>query len=427
MKEDPGSVMHAFIARLFPICRSITGGGVRKTLRLVQDRIPIQVHEVPTGTQVFDWTVPKEWNIRDAWVKDSSGQRLIDFYEHNLQVVNYSSPVRQRMRLAELKEHFHTLPERPEWIPYRTTYYEENWGFCLCENQLAKFDHDQEYDVCIDSSLEDGYLTYGECLLPGEESAEVLMSCHVCHPSLANDNLSGIAVAVELARYLAKSSHRYSYRFVFIPGTIGSITWLAQNAEVIPKIHHGIVLTCLGDAGSMSYKRSRQGQAEIDRAFIHVLRHSGDPHTVLDFVPYGYDERQYCSPGINLPVGCLMRSRHNEFVEYHTSADNLEFVQPWALADSLANCLAAIDVLEYNRVYVNQKPRGEPQLGKRGLCKGLGPSADRRERELALLWVLNLSDGRHSLLDIAERANLPFALVRDASIALSKTDLLIPG
>ena len=196
---------------------------------------------------------------------------------------------------------------------------------------------------------------------------------------------------------------------------------------MIPKIRHGIVLTCLGDAGSMSYKRSRQGQAEIDRAFIHVLRHSGDPHTVLDFVPYGYDERQYCSPGINLPVGCLMRSRHGEFAEYHTSADNLEFVRPWALADSLTKCLAAIDVLEYNRVYVNQKPKGEPQLGKRALYKGLGTSADRGKRELALLWVLNLSDGEHSLLDIAERANLPFALVRDASIALSETDLLVPG
>ena len=427
MKEDPGSVMHAFIARLFPICRSITGDGVRKTLRLVQEQIPIQVHEVPTGTQVFDWSVPKEWNIRDAWVKDASGKRLIDFCEHNLHVVNYSSPVHQRMRLTELKEHFYTLPERPEWIPYRTTYYEKSWGFCLCENQLAKFDHDQEYDVCIDSSLEDGYLTYGECLFPGEEAAEVLISCHLCHPSLANDNLSGIAVAVELARYLGKSSHRYSYRFVFIPGTIGSITWLARNAELIPKIRHGIVLTCLGDAGDMSYKRSRRGEAEIDRAFIHVLKHSGDPHTVVDFVPYGYDERQYCSPGINLPVGCLMRSRHGEFAEYHTSADNLEFVQPWALADSLAKCLAAIDVLEYNRVYVNQKPKGEPQLGKRGLYRGVAASADGRERELALLWVLNLSDGKHSLLDIAERANLPFALVRDASIALSKTNLLIPG
>jgi len=426
MKEDPGRVMHAFIARLFPICRSITGDGVRKTLRLVQDRIPIQVHEVPTGTQVFDWSVPKEWNIRDAWVKDSSGKRLIDFGEHNLHVVSYSSPVHQRMRLTELKEHLYTLPERPEWIPYRTTYYEESWGFCLCENQLAKFGNDQEYDVCIDSSLEDGYLTYGECLLPGEEAAEVLISCHLCHPSLANDNLSGIAVAVELARYLSKSSHRYSYRFVFVPGTIGSITWLARNAEVIPKICHGIVLTCLGDAGDMSYKRSRRGEAEIDRAFIHVLRHSGDPHTVLDFVPYGYDERQYCSPGINLPVGCLMRSRHGEFAEYHTSADNLEFVRPWALADSLTKCLAAIDVLEYNRFYVNQKPKGEPQLGKRDLYKGLGTSADRGKRELALLWVLNLSDGEHSLLDIAERANLPFALVRDASIALSETDLLVP-
>ena len=427
MKEDLGGAMHAFIARLFPICRSITGDGVRKTLRLVQEQIPIKMHEVPTGTQVFDWRVPKEWNIRDAWVKDSSGRRLIDFSELNLHVVNYSSPVHRRMRFAELKEHLFVSPGHPEWIPYRTTYYEETWGFCLCENQLAKFDHGQEYDVCIDSSLEDGYLTYGECLLPGEETAEVLVSCHICHPSLANDNLAGLAVAVELARQLAQSPHRYSYRFLFIPGTIGSITWLARNEDVIPRIRHGIVLTCLGDSGNISYKRSRQAEAGIDRAFIHVLKHSGDPHTVVDFAPYGYDERQYCSPGINLPVGCLMRSRHGEFPEYHTSADNLEFVRPGALTDSLAKCLAAIDVLENNRIFVNQKPKGEPQLGKRGLYKGLGASPGKRERELALLWVLNLSDGKNALLDIAERANLPFALVRDAATALSATDLLIPG
>jgi aminopeptidase-like protein len=427
MKEDLGSAMHAFIRRLFPICRSITGDGVRKTLGLVQDQIPIEMHEVPTGTQVFDWRVPKEWNIRDAWIKDASGRRLVDFCELNLHVLNYSSPIQRRMRLTELKEHLFTLPGHPEWTPYRTTYYEESWGFCLSENQLARFDDGQEYDVCIDSSLEDGYLTYGECLLPGEETAEVFISCHVCHPSLANDNLSGIAVAVELARHLAESPHRYSYRFVFIPGTIGSITWLARNEDVIPRIRHGIVLTCVGDAGNISYKRSRQGETEIDRAFVHVLKHSGDPHAVVDFAPYGYDERQYCSPGINLPVGCLMRSRHGEFLEYHTSADNLEFVQPWALADSLAKCLAVIDVLEHNRLYVNQKPKGEPQLGQRGLYKGLGAGADKRERELALLWVLNLSDGKHSLLDIAERANLSFASVEDAATALSRTDLLIPG
>ncbi len=427
MKEDLGRAMHAFIGRLYPICRSITGDGVRKTLRLVQEQIPIKMHEVPTGTQVFDWKVPKEWTIRDAWVKDSSGKRLIDFCELNLHVVNYSSPVHRRMRFAELKKHLFTLPEHPKWTPYRTTYYEESWGFCLSENQLAKFDDDQEYDVCVDSSLKNGYLTYGECLLPGDETAEVLISCHVCHPSLADDNLSGLAVAVELARHLAQSSRRYSYRFVFIPGTIGSITWLARNEELIPKIRHGIVLTCVGDAGQINYKRSRQGQAEIDRAFVHVLKHSGDPHAVVDFAPYGYDERQYCSPGINLPVGCLMRSCHGEFPEYHTSADNLEFVHPGALADSLAKCLAVIDVLEHNRVYVNQKPKCEPQLGKRGLYKGLGASAEKRERELALLWVLNLSDGQRSLLDIAERANLPFAVLKDAAMALSATDLLIPG
>ena len=427
MKQNPGVAMHALIARLFPICRSITGDGVRETLRLLQEQIALEIHEVPTGTPVFDWNVPKEWNIKDAWIKNPSGERLLDFRKLNLHVVSYSSPVRCRMRFEELRKHLFTLPSHPDWVPYRTSYYEENWGFCLSERQLAEFDKGEEYEVCIDSSLEEGNLTYGEYYLQGREAAEVLISCHICHPSLANDNLSGIAVAIELAQHLAKRPRRYSYRFLFIPGTIGSITWLAQNQDVIPRIRHGLVLTCLGDAGEVTYKRSRQGEAEIDRAFVHVLQHAGDPHTVLDFVPYGYDERQYCSPGINLAVGCLMRSQHGEFAEYHTSADNLDFVRPAALADSLAKCLAVIDVLESNLSYTNEKPMCEPQLGKRGLYQGLSASADKRRREMALLWVLNLSDGTHSLLDIAERANLPFDLIKQAATALSATDLLVPS
>jgi aminopeptidase-like protein len=420
----PGAEMHALVTRLYPICRSITGDGVRETLRIIQEQIPLELREVPSGRKVFDWTVPKEWNIRDAWIKNSAGERLVDFHKLNLHVVSYSSPVRRRLRLAELRAHLFTFPGHPDWVPYRTTYYEDNWGFCLSENQLQQLRSDQEYDVCIDSSLEPGYLTYGELLLRGEETAEVLISCHICHPSLANDNLSGVSLAVALARHLCKSVRRYSYRFLFLPGTIGPITWLAQNEDTIARIRHGLVLSCVGDAGHITYKRSRQGDAEIDHAFAHVLKRSGEPHDVIDFFPYGYDERQYCSPGFNLPVGCLMRSRHGEFPEYHTSADNLEFVDAEALADSFAKCCAVIDLLEHNRIYVSQNPKCEPQLGRRGLYPFQPNDESSRRRELALLWVLNLSDGRHSLLDIAERSNLPFAVIKDAAAALAETDLL---
>ena len=422
--QSPELDMHALIARLYPICRSITGDGVRETLRILGEQIPIAVREVPTGTQVFDWTVPREWNIRDAWIKNSTGQKLIDFRTLNLHVVSYSSPIHRRMPLAELRAHLFTVPGHPDWVPYRTSYYEEDWGFCLSEAQLSQFADEQEYEVLIDSSLKNGHLTYGEFCLPGEEEAEVLISSHLCHPSLADDNLSGLAVAVALAQHLAGTPRRYSYRFLFIPGTIGSITWLAQNEETLSRIRHGLVLTCVGDASDLTYKRSRSGDAEIDRTFAHVLKHCGEPHSVIDFSPYGYDERQYCSPGINLPVGCLRRARHGEFPEYHTSADNLAFIRADALADSLAKCVAVIDILEGNRIYLNRKPKGEPQLGKRGLYGGTTPMA--KDRELALLWVLNLSDGRHSLLDIAERANLPFAAIKHAAAALATTDLLAP-
>jgi aminopeptidase-like protein len=422
--EKSGRDMHALIRRLFPICRSITGEGVRETLRIIREHIPLDIQEVPSGTRVFDWNVPREWNIRDAWIKNSAGERLVDFRRLNLHVVSYSVPIHQRMRLPKLRDHLYTVPDQPDRVPYRTSYYRESWGFCLSENQLRQFNDAEEYDVCIDSSLQDGSLTYGEYLLKGVEAEEVLISCHICHPSLANDNLSGISLAVELAKGMAEALRRYSYRFLFIPGTIGSITWLARNETIVPLIRHGLVLTCVGDAGNVIYKRSRRGDAEIDRAFSHVLKHSGAPHRVIDFFPYGYDERQYCSPGFNLPIGCMMRSQHGQFSEYHTSADNLDFVRPEALGDSLEKCRAVFDVLENNRIYINQQPKCEPQLGRRGLYTGLGSEDERRRHELALLWVLNLSDGKYDLLGIAERANLPFSEIKVAADALSQTDLL---
>jgi aminopeptidase-like protein len=418
-----GQAMYRWIAELYPICRSITGDGLRETLRSVQQQIPLELSEVPTGTQVFDWTVPKEWNIRDAYVKNSHGERVIDFHESNLHVVNYSAPVRRRMSLAELKEHLFTLPDHPDWIPYRTSYYKETWGFCLSEKQLESL-KEGEYEVVIDSTLEDGHLTYGECFLPGQLADEVILSCHCCHPSLCNDNLSGITIATYLARHLREIDRRYSYRFLFIPGTIGAITWLARNEQKISRIKHGLVLTGLGDAGELNYKKSRQGNTEIDRAVTHVLKHSGQPHGLLEFSPYGYDERQYCSPGINLAVGRLSRTPHGTFPEYHTSADNLSFVHPEKLGESLATCLEIISVLENNGTFLNLNPMCEPQLGKRGLYRMIGGPVDSGLSEMAMLWVLNLSDGSHTLLDIAERSGMRFDAIKRACEALQEHGLL---
>jgi len=419
---DTGQELHRFAADLYPICRSITGDGIRRTLALIQKRIPLQIFEVPTGTPVFDWTVPKEWNIRDAYIKDPRGNRVVDFRQCNLHVLNYSMPVRATMPLTELKAHLFTLPANPDWIPYRTSYYQENWGFCLSHNQMLALE-DGDYDVCIDSSLEDGHLTYGECYLPGRSSDEVLISCHACHPSLANDNLSGLTVATFLAQFLSGRDLRYSYRFLFIPGTIGAITWLARNRENVGRIRHGLVLTCIGDAGGFHYKKSRRGNAEIDRAAAHVLRQYGESPGILEFSPYGYDERQYCSPGFNLPVGCLMRSVWASFPEYHTSADNLDFVRPAALGGSLRVCAAILDVLENNLRYRNLNPYCEPQLGRRNLYHATGGDTVGAEIS-ARLWVLNFSDGKHSLLDIAERSGLPFSALSDAAELLSQNGLL---
>ncbi len=417
-----GQEMHSFAAGLYPICRSITGDGIRRTLAMIQDRIPLQTFEVPTGTRVFDWTVPKEWNIRDAYIKTPSGRRVVDFQKCNLHVLNYSAPLHATMPLGDLKQHLFTLPDHPDWIPYRTSYYKEDWGFCLSHNQMLALE-DGDYEVSIDSTLEDGHLTYGECYLAGDSADEVLISCHACHPSLANDNLSGLTVATFLAKLLSGRDLRYSYRFLFIPGTVGAITWLARNRDTVERIRHGLILTCIGDAGGFHYKKSRQGNAEIDRAADHVLSHSGESSEILEFSPYGYDERQYCSPGFNLPVGCLMRSVWESFPEYHTSADNLDFIRPGQLAKSLRVCVGIVDVLENNRSYCSENPYCEPQLGRRGLYRSAEGGASREEM-MARLWVLNLSDGTHSLLDIAERSGMFFPVLSEAADLLCREGLL---
>jgi aminopeptidase-like protein len=409
---------------LFPICRSITGDGVRRTLAQIGTLISLDLHDVPSGTSVLDWTVPDEWNIRDAYIATLDDQRVVDFRASNLHIVSYSEPVSGRFTLDELRPHLHTHPVEPDWIPYRTSYYDRTWGFCLSQRQLDAL-QDGQYDVVVDSTLEPGSLTYGECVLHGESPSEVLFSTHVCHPSLANDNVSGIVVLTELAAVLAQRKRRLTYRLLFVPGTIGSITWLAQNAEEVDKVVGGLVVACVGDSAPLKYKRSRQGHARVDEAAAHIVSQSEDGR-VGDFVPWGWDERQFNSPGFDLPVGCLTRSPEGEFREYHSSADDLELISAGQLEGALNALLDVVHVLESDRIYVNLRPRGEPQLGKRGLYRAVG-GADPAADQLAMLWILNQADGSRSLLDIAIRSGLPFSQLDRVARVLTDAGLLAAG
>jgi aminopeptidase-like protein len=415
-----GERMLTLASRVFPLCRSITGDGVRETLREVAARIPLETHEVPSGTNVLDWTVPDEWNIRDAYVANAGGRRVVDFGESNLHVVSYSEPVREKMTLEELRPHLHVHAERPDWIPYRTSYYTRSWGFCLSRKQLEALE-DGTYEVVIDSTLAPGSLTYGECFLPGEREDELVLTTHVCHPSLANDNVSGIVLLTELGAALAELPRRYSYRLLFIPGTIGSVTWLARNENRLSHLVGGLVIACVGDSAPLTYKRSRRGDTAVDRAGAHVVGRSGG--RILDFLPWGWDERQFNSPGFDIPVGCLTRSLEGEFPEYHSSADDLDLISADHLEAALEAALEIVDVLEHDQAYRNLSPKGEPQLGKRGLYRGLG-GPDPGTEQLALLWVLNQSDGTHTLLDVAERSGLAFTEVRRAADVLLEAGLL---
>jgi aminopeptidase-like protein len=421
--DDVGQEMHELARELFPICRSITGNGLRQTLGLIGERVPLETTEVPTGTKVLDWVVPQEWNIAEAWIAGPDGNRVVDFADSNLHVLGYSVPVRERLPLAALKEHLFTLPEHPDWIPFRNSYYTPNWGFCLQHSRLESLP-EGEYEVCIDSTLEDGSLTYAEALVPGETADEVLVSGYACHPSMANDNLSGLVLMTALAKHLAGRPLRYSYRFLFSPGTIGPIAWLARNEERLERVRHGLVCLCVGDPGPLTYKKSRRGDAEVDRAAQLVLRDSGDASEVHEWEPWGGDERQFNSPGFNLPVGTLTRSAPGSFPEYHTSADDLDFITAGALGRSFHAYMSVFDVLETNATYVNLSPKGEPQLGRRGLYRSIGAGPDAGVNELSLLWVLNLADGEHTLVDMAERSGLPYATVRNAARTLEQHDLL---
>lgn len=422
MNTPAGEALHAFASRLYPICRSITGGGVRETLRLIGERIPLAIREVPSGSQVFDWEVPPEWNIEDAWVEDDHGARVVDFRAHNLHIVSYSEPVSGTFALEELAAHLHSLPEQPDRIPYRTSYYRRTWGFCMRDRDRAQL-RPGRYRVEIRGSLAPGSLTYGEALIRGRSREEVILFTHVCHPSLANDNTSGMAVATALAEWLAAEPRRYSYRVVFAPGTIGSLCWLRENEKDLGRVRHGLVLGLLGDPGPLTYKRSRRGDCPIDAVAEYVLSGIEPAGRIISFSPYGYDERQLCSPGFNLPVGRLTRSVNDGYSEYHTSGDDLSLIRPEHLEQSYLACQRIITVLEQDRRYLNLQPKGEPQLGKRGLYGSVGGRSP-ADREQALLWVLNQSDGQNSLLEIARRSGSSFEAIAEAAGALERVELL---
>jgi aminopeptidase-like protein len=426
--EPPASVgqaLHAFASELYPICRSITGNGVRRTLDLIGQRVDLKRTEVPSGSKVFDWEVPLEWNIDDASVTGPDGDRVVEFRAHNLHIVNYSEPVRRTMTLEELRPHLHSKPGHPDWIPYRTSYYRRDWGFCLRDSRLQTL-RPGHYDVRVDSSLASGSLSYAECVLPGQSKEEVLFFTHVCHPSLANDNTSGMAIATFLAAWLAGRTRRFSYRFVFAPGTIGSLCWLSRNEQRLKYVRHGLVLGLLGDPAGLTYKRSRRGNCEIDQLLAYLVSQPDSPGKVIDFEPYGYDERQLCSPGFNLPVGRLTRSVNDGYPQYHTSADDLNLLSAAQMERSLEVCQRMVDILESNRRYVNLLPKGEPRLGKRGLYGAMGGRSP-ADRERAMLWILNQSDGDASLLDIAQRSGLSYASIQQAADELAGAGLLSEG
>jgi aminopeptidase-like protein len=423
--EEIGRDAYELMRRLFPLCRSLTGDGVRATFGLLEEEIPITRTEIPSGTRVFDWIAPDEWNIRDAYIANADGVRAVDFQRSSLHVVSYSEPVRTTISLDALRERLHTLPDQPDLVPYRTSYYERTWGFCLSHRQLLELPPG-DYEVVIDSTLEPGSVSYAEATIEGEGEGEVLVSTYVCHPSLANDNLSGIAVATMLARELLARRLRHTYRFVFAPGTIGPLAWLHQNQDGLDRIEHGLTVSCIGDEGGLTYKRSRRGDAAVDQAMEIVLRDSGAPHRVLPWEPWGGDERQFCAPGFNLPLGCLMRTPHGEFAGYHTSADGLDRIRPASLAEAVDTCLGLVEVLESNRRFTNLSPYGEPQLGRRGLYRSAGGAVATPDDERALLWVLNQSDGSASLLDVARASGLRYPVVRHAADRLEQAGLLQP-
>ena len=405
--NDAGRNMYELAGRLFPICRSITGNGFRQSLEMIREILPeIQVFEIPSGTAVYDWTIPKEWNIRGGWIKNLQGETIIDFNDCNLHVMGYSVPVHQTISREELLDHIYTQPEQPEWIPYVTSYYKERWGFCMSERQKQALT-DAEYEVCIDSTLEDGSLTYGELVLPGETDDEIFFSTYLCHPSMANNELSGPCVQTEIIKYLKSLSHRkYTYRFVFIPETIGSITYLSRNLEVLQQhVKAGFVVSCVGDNRTYSMVSTKYEDTLADRVLNNVLKFHYPDYIRYSFIKRASDERQYGSAGVNLPVCAFCRSKYHEYPEYHTSADNMDLISPEGLSGAYEVLVKVINALENNYFYQMQC-KCEPQLGKRGLYPTVsqkGTKGDARYMQDFIAYA----DGRNDLIGISNILDIP--------------------
>ena len=405
--NDAGRNMYELAGRLFPICRSITGNGFRQSLEMIREILPeIQVFEIPSGTAVYDWTIPKEWNIRGGWIKNLQGETIIDFNDCNLHVMGYSVPVHQTISREELLDHIYTQPEQPEWIPYVTSYYKERWGFCMSERQKQALT-DAEYEVCIDSTLEDGSLTYGELVLPGETDDEIFFSTYLCHPSMANNELSGPCVQTEIIKYLKSLSHRkYTYRFVFIPETIGSITYLSRNLEVLQQhVKAGFVVSCVGDNRTYSMVSTKYEDTLADRVLNNVLKFHYPDYIRYSFIKRASDERQYGSAGVDLPVCAFCRSKYHEYPEYHTSADNMDLISPEGLSGAYEVLVKVINALENNYFYQMQC-KCEPQLGKRGLYPTVsqkGTKGDARYMQDFIAYA----DGRNDLIGISNILDIP--------------------
>jgi aminopeptidase-like protein len=422
-----GPRMHALMAELFPITRSLIGPGFRETLdglEAVCGRL--ERHRFATGEKVFDWTVPPEWAIRDAWIKGPDGRTVVSLEDCNLHVVSHSAPVHARLELEELQAHLHSLPDRPDAVPYRTSYYDDGWGFCLRDRVRRALPRGR-YEVLIDADLGPGLLELGELTIEGATNAEVLFSTYCCHPSMANNELSGPVLCAHLAARLLERAEppRLTYRFLFGPETIGAIAYLSRFGERLRRsLVAGYVVTCVGDPGPFTYKRSRRGATLADRAAEHVLAHAGVRHAVLDFFPSGSDERQYCSPGFDLPVGSLMRSMYGTYPEYHTSLDDLSLVTPGALEESLAVYERVVDTLESNETLESAMPYCEPQLSARGLYPTLGGGLVQRTQIHDTNWLLNLCDGSQDLLAVAARAGRPAWELRPVADTLVANGLL---
>jgi len=414
--------MYDLVKDLFPICRSITGNGVRETLKIIQQHIPININEVPTGTKVFDWTVPKEWNIKDAYIMDENSNKIIDFKKNNLHVVGYSVPVNKTVSLPELQEHLYSLPEQPEAIPYVTSYYKEMWGFCIThkKREILK---EGKYKVFIDSELKNGALTYGELIIPGKSEKEVFLSTYICHPSMANNELSGPVVTTFLVKWIMSKPRRYTYRIIFIPETIGSITYLNKNLDVMKQnIIVGFNVSCVGDNSVYSYLPTRNGNTYADKIALNILSFKHPKFVKYSFLDKGSDERQYNAPGVDLPVCCIMRSKYGTYPEYHTSLDNLEFVNPEGLSGSYEVFKECLNLIEENRKY-KIKCLGEPQLGKRGLYPTISTKLSTKEVK-GIINFISYSDGKNDLIDISNKINVPVWELYLIIEKLLKADLL---